>query len=535
MFEAPVNRESPATLNPERAPCDAAEALVVIEREQRFSRSLLWRLQRAFFEREGIEAWRNNTVPHHVTNNPALAHAYAQVALGFLRDLCAGGRIDLAAPLTLVELGAGSGRFAFLFLRVFLRLLRASALADVRVRYVLTDLAEKNVAFARAHEALRPFIAEGVLDFALFDVERDEELRLLESGVTLGPGSLGQPLVVIANYVFDGIPQDAFSFCGGALHEQLVTLRGRETDRTDPDAICRIAVEYSLREAPLDYYGDPLLDEILRGYAQRLDGDAILFPIAAVRCLERLAALASGRLLLLCGDKGRVDEEALRGEGAPSMAMHGSFSMPVNYHALGAYAERRGGRTLMPPRRHASLKTVGLLLGEHPSGYAETRAAYGEVFARTGPDDLVALRRGIQNRYDELTLDQLAALVRLVHHDPRVLADCVPAISEQLEGASPAARQELAQLVTECWANYYPLGEDHDLAFELASLLLQLDEPRLALALFADSARRRGAEPPTLWHMGLCHAALGDADAAERCFAEATDNGFIPDPPASPR
>ena len=66
-------------------------------------------------------------------------------------------------------------------------------------------------------------------------------------------------------------------------------------------------------------------------------------------------------------------------------------------------------------------------------------------------------------------------------------------------------------------------------------LVKRYGEPRLALALFADSARRRGAEPPTLWHMGLCHAALGDADAAERCFAEATDNGFIPDPPASPR
>ncbi len=56
----------------------------LLEEKQRFSKSLLWQLQRQFFEQQGIQAWRQGTVPHYITSNPHIANAYAQVVLGFL-------------------------------------------------------------------------------------------------------------------------------------------------------------------------------------------------------------------------------------------------------------------------------------------------------------------------------------------------------------------------------------------------------------------------------------------------------------------
>jgi hypothetical protein len=95
----------------------------VIERNQRLSRSLLWGLQRRFFEQKGVEAWRQNIVPHYITSNPFIANAYAHLVFGFLRDCQANALLpDPNQPLYIVELGAGSGRFAFRFLKQFQRL-----------------------------------------------------------------------------------------------------------------------------------------------------------------------------------------------------------------------------------------------------------------------------------------------------------------------------------------------------------------------------------------------------------------------------
>ncbi|MGZ3458161.1 MAG: hypothetical protein ACXU86_06590, partial [Archangium sp.] len=64
----------------------------VLEHHQRLSRSLLWGCQRAFFERQGIEAWRQGIVPNFITSNPVIGRAYAQVVLGWMRDWCGASR-----------------------------------------------------------------------------------------------------------------------------------------------------------------------------------------------------------------------------------------------------------------------------------------------------------------------------------------------------------------------------------------------------------------------------------------------------------
>ena len=94
-----------------------------LEQQQRLSRSLLWRLQRNYFEHYGIEAWRSGAVPHHITSSPFIADAYARMVLGFLRDLS----VDHSQPVYIVELGSGSGRFSYLFLKKFLSLIETQS------------------------------------------------------------------------------------------------------------------------------------------------------------------------------------------------------------------------------------------------------------------------------------------------------------------------------------------------------------------------------------------------------------------------
>lgn len=65
-----------------------------------------------------------------------------------------------------------------------------------------------NVLAWKEHPALQSFIAEGLLDFAQFDAVHDTVLNLVVSGVTIGEGESKQPLIIVANYFFDSIPQE---------------------------------------------------------------------------------------------------------------------------------------------------------------------------------------------------------------------------------------------------------------------------------------------------------------------------------------
>src|SRR5262249_12891934 len=163
------------------------------------------------------------------------------------------------------------------------------------------DFTESTLEPLRQNPLLQPWIKEGILDFARYDASADGEIRLDRSGEVLGPQSLRNPLAVIANYVFDGIPQDAFAVRDGVLYELLATLTvpDEEEDLDDSTMLQRIALSWEERPATPEPYGDPELDAILREYAAGLRDTAVLFPTAAIRCLRHLSRLADGRLLLV--------------------------------------------------------------------------------------------------------------------------------------------------------------------------------------------------------------------------------------------
>ena len=264
-------------------------APLVLERGQHLSHSILWRLQRAYFLEKGIDAWRTGTVPHYVTSNPALARAYAQVVSGWLRDVAPS--LDRRQPVHVVELGGGSGRFGYQFLRSFFDLHGRSVLRDVPVVYVMTDQSPATVDEWRAHPQLDPWFEAGLLQVACFDVEHDGAL----DGVTVA-----NPLAVLANYVFDSLPHDAFTVRDGQLFEQLVTLEA-DVGGTDPD---RLTVRYEPSPTTADHYDDAEWNAILRAYGDGLADTTVLLPVGALRCIDRLSRLAGGQLLVISADKG---------------------------------------------------------------------------------------------------------------------------------------------------------------------------------------------------------------------------------------
>lgn len=498
-----------------------------LEQRERLSRSAIWRLQRNYFEQQGIEAWSTGTVPHHITSSPFIADAYARIVSGYLRDCLLIARrgknssmapLDRRQPVYIVELGVGPGRFAYLFLKKFLAIQQASALGNIPIRYVMTDFTERNLEYWRKHPWLQRFIEQGVLDFACFDVEHDRELKLTHSGETISAQNLRNPLVVIANYVFDSIPQDAFYISGGQLFETLVSLSAPEKEKNvdDQENSYRIDLLYDGHQVNGNYYKDARWNRILLDYKRRLPDTSFLFPTAALHCIRNLHRLSNGRMLLLSGDRGySCDEALLEGNGASTMAVHGSFSMTVDYQIIGEYSRLLGGQVLHPHRRSDDhLNISAFMFGDMPGDFMETRQSYSEAIEKFGPNDFFTLKEGVAGIYEFLNLDQILAFLRLSCWDYKRFFECLPALKKHLPDMTDNHKRQLHEALVKVWDSYLPIGEESDLAFELGTLMLEIGFHAEAIEFLHRSVELQGIAPGTAYNMGVCYYSQGQLDQA---------------------
>jgi hypothetical protein len=439
------------------------------------SQSPVWNLQRAFYEERASEAFAE--IPHQAVDNPWVAAAYAKVIVGFLRD----SALDPSQPLYIVELGAGAGRFA----HGLARELGERTTQDFV--YVMTDFAESQLEDWEKNPALE----DERFDFARFDLTRDRTPVLRRRGTTLE--QLANPLVVIANYVFDSVPADAFAVRGGALEECLV------------DVLDDLTLLYARRSVAPDHYGDADLDALLEHYRTALDDTVFTLPTTALKALRNFRALADDRLLVLAADKALSTEEALGYREEPQPARHGgAFSLMVNFHALGHYARGHGGEMFHGGDRHASIDVGAIVFGPH----AETRAAYDDAIDRFGPGDLAILAEAVENAADQLSVEAIVALLRLGGWDASTLHNVLAPLLEQAAGADPATQEDLRFALFETYDRHFPVPGDADLPFAIGLLLYELQDYEDAIEFFEASLEQHGHDPATEKNIELCEAEL---------------------------
>lgn len=490
----------------------------LIDPPQIFSQSLIWRLQRHYFSQKGIAAWREGEVPHYVTNNPTVARCYAEIVFGLWRDQQhrQGPELPAPEPLYICELGAGSGRLGFYFLNHLARLCREAGVPLRQFCYVLTDFTPNLLDFWRQHPRFQEFFAQGVLDLALFDVNQTDRLQLQVRGQEITAASLSRPLVAIANYLFDSIPQDLYYFEAGQAYECRVSLfTEQDPQGLDPSALLpQLHFHYDYEPLPQPPYPEAALQQLFNQYQRSLHQTHLLFPATGLRCLSRLQALSQQGLVLLSADKGEHQFSALAHQPPPDLVHHGSFSITVNYHALKSFCEQQGGMALVPGAYYSDVNVIGLLLLPAAPTYVHTQHAYQRYVRDFGPDDFYTITQQIFPAIFDLTPAEIFAYLRLSHYDTHQFTYFLPRLVDLLPELNPDQQQALQDAFTQVWAAYFPLGEELDLAYILACLCYDLGNYPQALAYFAQSIALYGQRTNTLYNMALCHHRLGQPEAA---------------------
>jgi tetratricopeptide (TPR) repeat protein len=406
----------------------------VIEGPRRLSESCLWELQRQAYRRLGPAAWNPGAVPKQATSNPVIAEACAEVVRAYLDDL---RRDGVQGPVLLLDLGAGSGRFAFYLLRA----LCDGAPPALPWRLVMLDLAEANLEAYARHEALAGYVEQGLLDFAHFDADAPETL------------SLNAPAVVaFAMYFFCSIRADLYRVEGGLLHEMDVAL-----ENVDP-------LEWSEYPRLAGGVHDSILDAHRAAFASR--DTTFPFPTGAFRCIDWLHGI-SDRLILVVADKGYARLEDMADLGRLPIAMHGgTFSCMVDVPAIADYAGMCGGAALAAHGSEDPLTTALFSWGSA----ARARAAWSRAFDVFGPWDAARLIHHLLGG-DEVPAEAALRLLRLSRFDPYVLN----ALSSRLAGEAEEGwlNDALAAAVERSAESYFAIGDGAEHPGFAAGAILQ--------------------------------------------------------------
>lgn len=470
-------------------------------------------------------------------------------------------------PLYIVELGTGSGKFSFFMLKALEKMKEVCGFPFERIVYVMTDFTENNFKFWQDQPDLKPYFESGRLDAAIFDAVQHDSIQLWKSKVVLGPGSSVNPICIVANYLFDTLYHDMFQVDGGVLKEGLVSTGSKNVDEPDPlepDIIARLDNRYLYKPIKADYYsleggfhesedGDEFaLRRILKWYENyfrnNAQGASFLMPIGALRALRRLCRISNQRVLVISGDKGNNHPDHFIGLVDPHIAVHGSFSLMVNYHAIGAYFTNKGGFALHNPQEEASLKVgcfvmmgnekdpssqsadfdelwVGDALDqkdiERSAGFPHLKQAFEDVLNQFGPNDFFVLQKSLKEDIANPPLRTVIALLKLSCWDPDVFYKFRDVILTQAPASSSKLRNDLARGIPSVWENYYMMDLEKDIAFEIGRFYYGIRDFANALKFYAESTRTFGEHHVTFHNQGLCYYSLGKREVSLEYFTKA--------------
>lgn len=508
----------------------------VLQGARPLSKSVIWEVARDFFERLGVDAFAQGSVPFMLTSGPILARRYAQVIEGFVADCLAGrqGPIDPDQPLYIVEIGAGTGRLAFMIMRH----LAEAAIAPMRVVYVLTDMAAANVEFWGQRKELQQFVDQGRMDFGVYEAGSDSPIHLEHAGIDLVPGSVANPMMGISNYLFCAMPQDLYSVLGDELREEHVAIltHDPDLDTSTPDFFRKIM--FATAHAPVkpDRYDGGRLDRVLRAAGASYAGgkERFAFGPLIIRALDSLLELSSNRICILIGERAmqsfaEVDDDepgaattAYSPGALLAMGIHGSsVSVPVDAEVIRIAAEDAGAEFLVQTAESPQILVSAILAGDAGGPGSAARTNFERAFDETAVDDLVVTVKAATMAVNIGVVDSIFAAIRTSSYDPYTLVRLYPALEALLPEATDVQKNELERIGARVYELSYPLEEVSDLAFGIGSLLGIAGRFEAALEFYAKSRSDRGPRPQVSYDAALCLLQLDRTEHALALLDEA--------------
>ena len=282
----------------------------------------------------------------------------------------------------------------------------------------------------------------------------------------------------------------------------------------------KISVDYSVDEIKGSYYGDPHLDSILDEYKKSLTESSFLFPIGSFHAIKFLKKLANNKLFIISTDKGYSTVESLDHLGHPSISFHGSFSMMVNFHAMGNYFKNSGGDYfLQTPRRgiKTSVFASELNLRDMPL----TWIAIEKYVEGYSPSDYFTLHRRMSDSFQECSLDTIASHMQMAGWDPHIYLKLSNRVTSLIDGSDSDTITFMAHNMSKMAENYYYMPKTECIFFEIGVFFHAIKRYDEAVKYYEMAQSFVGEQFGLYYNLALCQHHLTRNAAALENFKRA--------------
>lgn len=494
----------------------------ILEANVPFAKSIIWDINRAYYQDAGLTAWSEGIVPHNMTSNAYVGKTYAGLILGFLQDIAKTSPTTIE-KIYIVELGSGHGRLAFHILTQLEYLISLENITLPAYCYVLTDIVESNLSFFDQHHQFQKYFDNGQLDIAYFDGTTSNELLLKRSKIVIAQQSLQYPLIAIANYFFDSLPNDLYYIKNGKSYPCNLTVETyQDIEKETPTTFLKhLKTSISKDKIHKNKEKDPFILQLLAEYCTTLTDTYILMPRLALQCLDVLMSFSPNGLMLISIDKGFANIVDLAGRTEPEIIRHGSFSLYVNFHALGRYCDKCKGNKLFATSGDSSLQMACLLIVNNPTAFTETFKAYDQYVTDFGPDDYNVTKKLLYRMVKDLTLLELITSIRLGHYDSTLFLQLLPFIKKKSNTITKDDRSNLSDALHKIDQTFFDINEPISTSYEIGGLFYDLGFHQEALDIFNKMTLANGNEADIFYNKILCYYQLRRDDLFIKTLQEA--------------
>jgi tetratricopeptide (TPR) repeat protein len=300
------------------------------------------------------------------------------------------------------------------------------------------------------------------------------------------------PLIVIANYTFDCVIQDAFHFKKDKLEEVQLGMRSRYKNFNVDKSLHLNDLKFNYHHADIeitDYYENPKLNEILKEYQEYFQGKETYFlmPLGAIQFFDTLMNLTHHNFFMISGDKGLAlpDTFPLLGDQYDA-SYDGCYSYLVNFHAMGEYLKKHGGDCLLTQNDN-DFKVNLFSMGTSFKDLTDTSAYFNNAMESSGPDEYCQFYDEFRTSSYRFDLTSLLAFIRFSKWDPNAYSIVHSRLLELIDDARKVQLEEIKRDLNKLKKNIFKMNIGDDVYNQIGLFYQLIGAYDIASELYQES------------------------------------------------